>query len=133
MHLKRQASSGFKPINANAAGIDIGAQTHWVCIPVERAVENVGSFGCFTAGLYALADWLKECGIQTATMESTGFTELHYFRSLKLVALRSKCVNTHHVKTLPGRQSDVLDCQWSQPLHSYGLCSASFRPMMRFV
>ncbi|MBD2056294.1 hypothetical protein H6F88_09730 [Oculatella sp. FACHB-28] len=61
MRSKRQASSQLEPINVNAAGIDIGSQTHWVCVPAERAVENVRSFGAFTADLYALADWLQAC------------------------------------------------------------------------
>lgn len=128
MRSKRQAASGLEPINTNAAGIDIGAQTHWVCVPAERTVENVRSFGCFTADLYALADWLKGCGVQSVAMESTGVYWIALFQILEARGFEVKLVNAHHIKTLPGRKSDVLDCQWIQQLHSYGLLSASFRP-----
>lgn len=128
MRSKRQASSPLEPINANAAGIDIGSQTHWVCVPAEQAVENVRSFGSFTADLYALADWLQECQIETVAMESTGVYWIALFQILETRGFEVRLVNAHHVKTLPGRKSDVLDCQWIQQLHSYGLLSASFRP-----
>jgi transposase len=128
MRSKRQTSSQLEPINGNVAGIDVGAQTHWVCVPAERAVENVRSFGCFTADLYALADWLQACGVQSVAMESTGVYWIPLFQILETRGFEVKLVNAHHVKTLPGRKSDVLDCQWLQQLHSYGLLSASFRP-----
>jgi transposase len=128
MRSRRQASSQLDPITANAAGIDIGSQTHWVCVPADRAAENVRSFGSFTADLYALADWLQECQIETVAMESTGVYWIALFQILETRGFEVKLVNAHHVKTLPGRKSDVLDCQWIQQLHSYGLLSASFRP-----
>lgn len=128
MRSRRQASSQLAPITANAAGIDIGSQTHWVCVPADRAAENVRSFGSFTADLYALADWLQECQIETVAMESTGVYWIALFQILETRGFEVKLVNAHHVKTLPGRKSDVLDCQWIQQLHSYGLLSASFRP-----
>ncbi len=128
MRSKRQASSQLEPINANVAGIDIGSQTHWVCVPAECTVENIRSFGCFTSDLYALADWLQECRVESVAMESTGVYWLALFQILETRGFEVKLVNAHHVKTLPGRKSDVLDCQWLQQLHSYGLLSASFRP-----
>jgi len=128
MRSKRQASSGLEPIKANAAGIDIGSQTHWVCVPSERAVENVRSFGSFTTDLYALAHWLQACKVESVAMESTGVYWIALFQILETRSFEVNLVNAHHVKTLPGRKSDVLDCQWLQQLHSYGLLSASFRP-----
>lgn len=128
MRSKQRSSSSLEPINANAAGIDIGSHTHWVCVPSDRAADNVRSFGCFTANLYALADWLGQCGVQTVAMESTGVYWIALFQILEVRGFEVKLVNAHHVKTLPGRKSDVLDCQWLQQLHSYGLLSASFRP-----
>lgn len=127
MRSRRQLST-LEPINANAAGVDIGSQTHWVCVPGDRVTDNVRSFGCFTADLYALASWLEQCGIQTVAMESTGVYWIPLFQILETRGFEVKLVNAHHVKTLPGRKSDVLDCQWLQQLHSYGLLSASFRP-----
>ncbi len=124
----RQAQSTLEPIHANAAGIDIGAQTHWVCVPANRTPENVRSFGCLTADLYVLADWLQTCDIETVAMESTSVYWIPLFQILETRGFEVKLVNAHHVKTLPGRKTDVLDCQWLQQLHSYGLLAGSFRP-----
>ena len=115
-------------IHPSAAGIDIGANRHWVSVPPDRAPENVRSFGCFTADLYALSAWLKQCQIETVAMESTGVYWIPLFQILETQGFEVNLVNAHHVKTVPGRKSDVLDCQWLQQLHSYGLLSGSFRP-----
>jgi len=126
---KRQDLDGsLSPINPNAAGIDIGADRHWVSVPVGRDNENVRSFACFTADLYAMADWLKQCKIETVAMESTGVYWLPVFQILESRGFEVKLVNAHYVKTVPGRKTDVLDCQWLQQLHTYGLLSGSFRP-----
>lgn len=99
-----------------------------VSIPKDRASESVRRFGCYTADLYALADWLAECGVKTVAMESTGVYWIALFQILETRGFQVKLVNAHHVKTLPGRKTDILDCQWLQQLHSYGLLSGSFRP-----
>lgn len=126
---KRQDLDGsLSPINPNAAGIDIGADRHWVSVPVGRDNENVRSFACFTPDLYAMADWLKQCKIETVAMESTGVYWLPVFQILESRGFEVKLVNAHYVKTVPGRKTDVLDCQWLQQLHTYGLLSGSFRP-----
>ena len=121
-------ASELRPIHPNAAGIDIGSEFHWVSVPKDRACECVRRFGCYTADLYALADWLAECGVETVAMESTGVYWIALFQILETRGFEVKLVNAHHVKTLPGRKTDVLDCQWLQQLHSYGLLSGSFRP-----
>lgn len=123
-----QDGKGIELINPNAAGIDIGADSHWVSVPPERDSQPVRRFGCFTSDLYALAKWLADCGIQTVAMESTGVYWIALFQILETQGFEVKLVNAHHVKTVPGRKSDVLDCQWLQQLHSYGLLSGSFRP-----
>ncbi|OUL20813.1 hypothetical protein BV378_28700 [Nostoc sp. RF31YmG] len=111
----------LNPIHPKAAGIDIGSQNHWVCVPSGTANECVRRFGCYTADLYAIADWLSECGVETVAMESTGVYWIPLFQILETRGFEVKLVNAHHVKTLPGRKTDVLDCQWLQQLHSYGL------------
>ncbi len=118
----------FSLINQNAAGIDIGSAEHWVCVPPDRVSENVRRFGCFTPDLVAMADWLIESGVETVAMESTGVYWIPVFQILEQRGLQVKLVNAHYVKTVPGRKSDVLDCQWLQQLHTYGLLSGSFRP-----
>ena len=115
-------------LQPNAAGIDIGASKHWGSVPLGRDSECVRSFGPFTTDLHALADWLAQCGVETVAMESTGVYWIPLFQILETRGFEVKLVNAHHVKTVPGRKSDVLDCQWLQQLHSYGLLAGSFRP-----
>jgi transposase len=123
-----KASSPLEQINLNAAGIDLGGTEHWVCVPVDRAEKNVRRFGCFTPDLNAMADWLIECRVTTVAMEATGVYWIPVFQLLESRGLEVKLVNAHAVKTVPGRKTDVKDCQWLQQLHTYGLLSGSFRP-----
>lgn len=115
-------------INPDAAGIDVGSQVHYVCVPQGRCETPVRKFDCFTPDLYALAAWLKSCGIKTVAMESTGVYWIPLFQVLETQGFDVKLVNAKHVKTVPGRKSDVQDCQWLQQPHSYGLLQGSFRP-----
>ena len=111
----------------NAAGIDIGSVKHYVAVPDDRAKENVKSFGCFTADLYELVKWLKECKIDTVAMESTSVYWIPLFRVLETNGIEVYLVNAYKSKSVPGRKTDVQDCQWLQQLHSYGLLQASFQ------
>lgn len=117
-------------VNLNAAGIDVGAEAHFVAVSPGRdpQAQDVREFGAFTADLYALADWLAACGIETVAMESTGVYWIPLFEVLEERGFDVKLVNPRHVKNVPGRKTDVLDCQWLQQLHTYGLLQAAFRP-----
>jgi len=112
----------------DAAGIDIGATEIFVAVPIDRAAENVRCFPTFTQDLYALADWLKQCGVKTVAMESTGVYWIPLFQILEDRGFEVCLVNARHVKNVPGRRTDVSDCQWLQFLHSVGLLRASYRP-----
>lgn len=126
---KAEASNNDMPlVNKNAAGIDIGSKEHYVAVPADRSDKPVRSFKTFTSDLYALADWLKECKIDTVAMESTGVYWIPIFQILEEKGFKVFLVNARHVKNVPGRKSDVSDCQWLQRLHSFGLLSASFQP-----
>jgi transposase len=125
---KKSGSSSFSMINRDAAGIDIGSGEHWVAVPEDRDAEPVRCFGCFTADLQAMARWLKECGVTTVAMESTGVYWIPCYQILEEHGFQVNLVNARHVKNVPGRKSDVSDCQWLQRLHTYGLLSGSFRP-----
>ena len=118
----------LEQININAAGIDLGSAEHWVCVPSDRTDQNVRRFGCFTPDLMAMADWLIECKVTTVAMEATGVYWIPVFQILEAKGIEVKLVNAHHFKTVPGRKTDVQDCQWLQQLHTYGLLSGSFRP-----
>jgi len=101
-------------ININAAGIDVGSEEHWVAVPKDRDKEHVRSFGCFTSDLHAMAKWLKECGIETVAMESTGVYWIPLFQILETQGFDVKLVNARHAKNVPGRKTDVENCQWLQ-------------------
>ena len=115
-------------INLNAAGLDIGAAEIWVCVPEGRDETSVRVFQTFTVDLHALADWLEVCGIETVAMESTGIYWIPVYEILEARGFEVFLVNARHIKNVPGRKSDILDCQWIQQLHTYGLLKASFRP-----
>jgi transposase len=115
-------------LNWHAAGIDVGAEQHWVAVPDDRDPEPVRRFATFTVDLYALADWLTQCGVDTVVMESTGVYWIPLFEVLEARGFEVKLVDPHAVRQVPGRKSDVLDCQWLQELHTYGLLRGAFRP-----
>lgn len=115
-------------INPHTAGIDLGSREHWVCVPSSATELNIRCFGCTTPELLSLADWLSDCGVTSVAMESTGVEWIPLFQILSQRNFQVFLVNAKSVKTVPGRKSDVLDCQWLQQLHSYGLLAPSFVP-----
>ncbi len=115
-------------LNPDAAGIDIGASEIYVAVPADRDPEPVRMFLTFTADLRSLADWLQQCQVRTVAMESTGVYWIPLMQLLEDRGLEVYLVNAKHVKNVPGRRTDVSDCQWLQYLHSVGLLRASFRP-----
>src|SRR6266478_4395488 len=121
-------SDALHVCNPHAAGIDIGEAEHWVAVPPGRDPQPVRRFGTFTVDLDALADWLIDCGVITVAMESTGVYWIPLYEILEARGLEVVLVNARHVKNVPGRKSDVVDCQWLQELHSVGLLRGSFRP-----
>lgn len=118
----------LKHVNLNAAGIDVGSDRHMVAVPVGRDEVSVREFGAFTTDLEALADWLKKCGVTTVAMESTGVYWIPLFEILERRGFEVKLVDARKSKNVSGRKSDVLDCQWLQTLHTYGLLTGAFRP-----
>lgn len=115
-------------VHPHAAGIDIGAQFHVVAVGPGRDPEPVRSFRSFTKELHDLANWLKQAGVTTVAMESTGVYWIPVFEILEAHGFEVVLVNARDAKNVPGRKTDVNDAQWLQKLHSYGLLRASFRP-----
>jgi len=118
-------------INRHAGGIDVGATEHYVCVPQDAVPEgesNVRCFGAFTADLDKLVEWLQACGVTTVAMESPGVFWIALAQKLEAAKIEVVLVNARHLKYVPGRKTDVKDCQWLQQLHSYGLLNGSFRP-----
>lgn len=120
-------------IHKNAAGIDIGSEMIYVAVPPDRDEESVQSFPTFTADLRRLAKWLKQCQIETVAMEATGVYWIPLFEILEEEGFEVFLVNARHLKNVSGRKTDVLDCQWIQQLHTYGLLTPSFRPPEEIV
>jgi transposase len=115
-------------LQSNAAGIDVGATAIYVAVPPDRDVEPVRHFDTFTEDLHKAAKWLKASGIESIAMESTGVYWIPVFQVLESYGFDVVLVNARHVKNVPGRKTDVQDCQWLQYLHSVGLLAGSFRP-----
>jgi hypothetical protein len=115
-------------LHPDAAGIDVSASELFVAVSADRDPQPVRSFPTFTRDLNALADWLQQCGIRSVAMESTSVYWIPVYQILESRGLEVCLVNAQHVKNVPGRKTDVSDCQWLQYLHSVGLLRASFRP-----
>ena len=112
----------------NAAGIDMGGSSHWVAVPRPAADEPVREFGTMTDDLNAMADWLLACGVDTVALESTGVYWIPVYEVLERRGLAVWLVDARQMKYVPGRKSDVQDCQWLQKLMSLGLLRAAWRP-----
>jgi hypothetical protein len=115
-------------INPHAAGADIGAREIYVAVPTVLTAEPVRCFPTFTEDLRALVAWLQSHGIKTVAMEATSVYWIPLAELLEEAKIEVCLVNPRHVKNVPGRKSDVMDCQWLQYLHSVGLLRGAFRP-----
>lgn len=124
----KSSTEGLPLIHAHAAGLDIGSEEIWACVPADSSAEAVRKFGTFTPDLYALADWLRGCRIETVAMESTGVYWIPVYEILEARGFQVQVVNARQLHNVPGRKTDIQDCQWIQRLHAYGLLNASFRP-----
>jgi transposase len=124
----RRKKGQFMLMHPNAAGIDIGSKIHVVAVPSDRDQEPVRTFKTFTGELYRLADWLKNIGIETVAMESTGVYWLPLFEILQSRGIDVLLTNARDAKQVPGRKTDVNDAQWLMQLHQYGLLRGSFQP-----
>lgn len=119
---------GLEVVHPNAAGIDIGNESHFVAIPPDRDTVPIREFGSWTSDLYEMASWLTKHGIATVAMQSTGVYWIAVQEVLEQAGLEVYLVNARGTKNLPGRKSDVQECEWLRKLHSYGLLRNSFHP-----
>jgi transposase len=113
----------------NVAGVDIGSREHWVSGPVkDDGTASVKCFGTTTSQLEALVDWLQAEGVESVAMESTSVYWIPLYELLESRGIEPVLVNARQLHNVPGRKTDVQDCQWLQTLHSHGLLRGSFRP-----
>lgn len=124
----RKLPNGLMVVNPDAAGIDLGSTVHYVSVPEDRTQDTVRNFGCYTPDLEQMAQWLVDCGVKTVVMEATGVYWMPVFRVLESYKLEVFLVNPKHVKYVPGRKTDVVDCQWLRQLHTFGLLTGAFVP-----
>jgi transposase len=124
----RVSPTVFDRLNPNVAGIDCGSAEHFVAVPPDRDPTPVQSFTTFTSDLLRLADWLTACGVRSVAMEATGVYWIPVYEILDARGFEVLLVNARHLKNVPGRKSDVSDCEWIRELHSVGLLRGSFRP-----
>jgi transposase len=126
---RRVAASdpGLAIVHPNAGGIDVGNESHFVAVPPDRDENPVREFGCWTAALNEMAEWLKSCRIDTVAMQATGVYWIALYDVLEQHGIRVVLANAQHTKNVPGRKTDVQECQWLMKLHTYGLMRDSFR------
>lgn len=129
----RVSPTVLQQINPHVAGIDCGSAEHYVAVPPDRDPRPVQRFGTCTADLHRLADWLVACRVVSVAMEATGVYWIPIYEVLESRGLDVLLVNARHVKNVPGRKSDVSDCEWLRELHSVGLLRGSFRPTAEIV
>jgi transposase len=126
---RRVAASdpGLTIVHPNAGGIDVGNESHFVAVPPDRDENPVREFGCWTRALNEMAEWLKSCRIDTVAVQATGVYWIALYDVLEQHGIRVVLVNAQHTKNVPGRKTDVQECQWLMKLHTYGLLRDSFR------
>jgi transposase len=125
----KKNTRALEQINHNAAGIDAGSEYHYVAVPEDRDERPVRKFSTVTRGLYELADWLAEAGIDTVAVEATGVYCAPLLEVLDARGFTVVLAKPSSLKSVNDRQkSDMMDCQWLQLLHTFGLLRGSHRP-----
>jgi len=126
---REKPKGGLAQLRPNVAGIDVGSREHWVCAPRHPdGKTNVRTFRTTTPELERLAAWLEDQGVVSVAMESTGIYWIPIYELLESRGIEVVLVNARHLSGVPGRKTDMIDCQWLQTLHSCGLLRGSFRP-----
>jgi transposase len=127
--LRRQLAlpdPGLTIVHPNAGGVDVGNESHFVAVPPGRDPQPVQEFGCWTADLVRMAQWLQACRVDTVALQATGVYWIALYDVLTRHGIRVALVNAQHTRNVPGRKSDVQECQWLMKLHTYGLLRDSF-------
>jgi transposase len=105
MSTSKSSTNGLPVINERAAGIDIGSRFHVVAVPSNLSDEPVQTFQAFTADIQRMADWLKNSGVETVVMESTGVYWVPVFEVLESAGIDVIVANARETRSVPGRKS----------------------------
>jgi transposase len=127
-HRFNSPDPGWEIVHPHAAGIDIGNESHYVAVPAGQDEHPVREFGSWTADLERMGDWLQACGTKSVVMQSTGVYWMAVYDVLQRRGFDVHLVDARGTKNLPGRKSDVQECQWLLKLHTYGLLRRCFLP-----
>jgi len=124
----------FDETNRFVAGIDLaGAADHYVCGPRnDDGSHDIEHFGTTTPELLRMLAWMKAHGVKSVAMESTSVFWIPVWDVLESGGIEVRLVDTREVRMVPGRKSDIKDCQWLQRLHSCGLLRGCFRPPEKY-
>lgn len=125
---KKRHVQGLPVLNPHAAGIDVGDTKYDVAISDGHSGFETREYLSFTEDLQALVEWLKQEGITTVAIESTGIYWLNLYLLLEEAGIEPYLVNARHVKNVTGRKKDDTDAIWLQKLHCCGLLQKSFQP-----
>lgn len=117
----------FELVRPDTAGVDLGSRMHLVAAPTQAGGE-VRSFGCFTQDLIAMGEWLLSVGAKDVAMEATGVYWVPVYEALESMGFKVALVDGRAARALPGRKSDVQDCQWIRDLHAHGLVKPCMVP-----
>ena len=128
--MEKAAPAVFNELRRNVAGIDLaGRADHYVCGPRrDDGGYDIEAFGTTTPELYRMLEWLQERKVESVALESTSVYWIPVVDLLEAAGIETVLVDPREVRMVPGRKSDVKDCQWLQKLHSCGLLHGAFRP-----
>lgn len=126
--LKKIPRSSIRVVHPNAAGIDLGSESHFVSVAPEKAEASIREFRCFTPDLLQMVEFLKSCQVNTVALEATGVYWIPVYELLESHKIEVFLVNARHLKNVPGKKNDAIDSDWIRELHTFGLLNASFVP-----
>src|SRR5262249_8805887 len=125
---KRAPTPPPRVVHPNAAGIDVGSEAHVVAVPSDRDDAPIRTFGVFTADLRTLADWLRQCGVTSIVLESTGVYWMALCDFLEAQGFEVLVVDPRTLARNLKKKTDICDAAWLQELHAFGLLKSCFRP-----
>jgi len=118
---------GWEIVHRHVAGIDVGNESHFVSVDPKRAEPSVREFGSWTTALREMVEWLKSCGVERVVMQTTGVYWVPLQDVLERAGFAVAVVDARATKNLPGRKSDVQECQWVRKLDIFGLLRRCFQ------
>lgn len=140
MHKKRsprhqkQNKRVLDQINHQAAGVDMGSETVWICVGEHLSDEPVRWFGTTTEQLRTSAEWMRSVGVDTVALEATGVYWVPAYEIYEEYGLRPILINSRAIRSFNGmKKSDFIDCQWIHLLHTFGVLQPSVRAEAKMI